>query len=195
MKYFGTDGIRGKAYDTLPLLRAFQLGFAVKSIYKNQKVIIGYDTRESSLDYVSALINGLEGSVFEVAGIVTTPVIAYYSNLKSCIGIMVTASHNPYYDNGLKVFTKGFKIKDQEKISIENLMNKIHKYQHIKKSFKIINNAKRLYMDFVKNLELEKNFSDYIIDAANGSASYLSRDLFDGEIYFGSPNGKSFVRK
>ena len=58
MKYFGTDGIRGKAYDTLPLLRAFQLGFAVKSLYPNEKVIIGYDTRESSLDYVGSLLNG-----------------------------------------------------------------------------------------------------------------------------------------
>ena len=191
MKYFGTDGIRGKAYDTLPLLRAFQLGFAVKSLYPNEKVIIGYDTRESSLDYVGALLNGLEGSVFEVAGIVTTPVIAYYSNLKSCIGIMITASHNPYYDNGLKLFIKGFKIKDQEKKSIENEMNRIYKYEHIKKPFKIKNNAKNLYLDFVKSLKLENKFIDYIVDAANGSASYLSRDLFDGKIYFASPNGKN----
>ena len=191
MKYFGTDGIRGKAYDTLPLLRAFQLGFAVKSLYANQKVIIGCDTRESSIDYVDALIMGLGGAKYEVAGVVTTPVIAYYSNFKSCIGIMITASHNPYYDNGLKVFIKGFKINDQEKISIENMMNKIDKYQHKKTSYKINNNAKNLYLDFVKSLDLENKFNDYVIDAANGSASFLSSYLFDGKIYFDSPDGKN----
>ena len=143
MKYFGTDGIRGKAYHTLPLLRAFQLGYALKSLYANQKVIIGYDTRESSEDYVSAFINGLEDSDYEVAGIVTTPVIAYYSNLKSCIGIMVTASHNPYYDNGIKVFINGYKINDKEKIHIESTMDKIDKYIHQKNPFKILNNAKK----------------------------------------------------
>ena len=122
MKFFGTDGIRGKAYDTLPLLRAYQLGFAIKSLYLNQKVVIGYDTRESSVDFVNALLSGLNDVDYEVAGIVTTPVIAHYSNIKSCIGIMITASHNPYYDNGLKVFNKGFKINDEEKKSIEKKM-------------------------------------------------------------------------
>ena len=191
MKFFGTDGIRGKAYDTLPLLRAFQLGFAVKKLYENDKVIIGYDTRESSLDYVNALINGLEDYEYEVAGVVTTPVISYYSNLKSCIGIMITASHNPYYDNGLKVFINGYKIDDQEKIHIENIMNEIDKYTYKKIPFKIQNNAKKHYLNFVKSLKLENDFSDYVIDAANGSASYLSHDLFDREIYFDKPNGKN----
>jgi len=191
MKYFGTDGIRGRAYDTLPLLRAFQLGFAVKSLYSNKKVIIGYDTRESSTDYVCALIKGLEGSEFEVAGVVTTPIVAYYSNLKSCIGIMVTASHNPYYDNGLKVFKNGYKIDDQEKNIIENTMNLIDKYEHKKITFQIQNKAKNYYLDFIKSLNLENKFNDYVIDAANGSASYLTHDLFDGKIYFDSPNGKN----
>lgn len=191
MKYFGTDGIRGKAYDTLPLLRAYQLGFAVRSLYAKHKVVIGYDTRESSMDYVSALINGLENSEYEVAGIVTTPVIAYYSNLKSCIGIMITASHNPYYDNGLKLFINGYKINYQEKIHIENIMNEIDKYTHKDIPFKILNYAKKHYLKFVKSLDLKNNFKDYVIDAANGSASYLSHDLFDGKIYFDSPNGKN----
>ncbi len=191
MKFFGTDGIRGKAYDTLPLLRAYQLGFAVRSLYAKHKVIIGYDTRESSLDYVSALINGLEDTKYEVAGVVTTPVIAYYSNFKKCIGIMITASHNPYYDNGLKLFINGYKINDQEKFHIENIMNEIDQYTHKDIPFKILNNAKKHYLKFVKNLDLKNNFNDYIIDAANGSASYLSHDLFDGKIYFDSPNGKN----
>ena len=191
MKYFGTDGIRGKAYKTLPLLRAFQLGCALRSIYTKTKVIIGYDTRESSEDFVSALINGLENSKVEVAGIVTTPVIAYYSNLNACIGIMVTASHNPYYDNGLKVFINGYKINHQEKINIENFMIEIHKYKHKKIPFKIKKSAKNFYLEFVKSLDLKNEFTDYIIDAANGSASFLSHDLFDGKIYFDIPNGKN----
>ena len=191
MKYFGTDGIRGKAYHTLPLLRAFQLGYALKSLYANQKVIIGYDTRESSEDYVSAFLNGLEDSDYEVAGIVTTPVIAYYSNLKSCIGIMVTASHNPYYDNGIKVFINGYKINDKEKIHIESTMDKIDKYIHQKNPFKILNNAKKAYLEFVKSQNFKNIFDDFVIDAANGSASNLSHELFDGKIYFDSPNGKN----
>ena len=191
MNFFGTDGIRGKAYDTLPLLRAFQFGFAIKSLYANEKVIIGYDTRESAVDYVSALINGLDNTKFEVAGIVTTPMIAYYSNLKSCIGIMVTASHNPYYDNGLKIFIDGYKIDDQAKMDIENHMNKVSEYKHKKIPFKISNHIRNLYLEFIKSLELKNKFNNYIIDAANGSASYVSSDLFDGKIYFNNPNGKN----
>lgn len=191
MKYFGTDGIRGKAYETFPLLRAFQLGFAVKSLYANQKVVIGYDTRESAIDYVSALINGLESTEFEVAGVVTTPMIAYYSNLNKCIGIMVTASHNPFYDNGLKIFIDGYKINDQAKIDIESYMNKVSEYNHRKTPFKIYNHTKNLYLEFVKSLKLEHKFTDYIIDAANGSASFISSDLFEGKMYFDIPNGKN----
>ena len=78
-------------------------------------MIIGYDTRESSEDFVNALLIGLKDMDYEVSGVVTTPVIAYNSFLNSCVGVMITASHNPYYDNGLKVFLNGYKIDEANK--------------------------------------------------------------------------------
>ena len=150
MKYFGTDGIRGKAYKTLPLLRATQLGYAINKIFSNKNVVVGFDTRESSKDYLNAFLKGLEEDNYQVAGVVTTPMIAYYSKIKSCIGIMITASHNPYYDNGLKVFFNGEKLKKDLIYKIEHEMEKKQVFSSELKKYNVSKNIEIEYLSYIK---------------------------------------------
>lgn len=110
-KYFGTDGIRGKAYDFLTFELAFSLGKAL-SILENDILIIGRDTRESGEMLVDAIKQGAKVSGIDVLdiGIVPTPKLSYISEEMKALGVIVTASHNPYQDNGIKIFDSGIKI-------------------------------------------------------------------------------------
>lgn len=117
MKYFGTDGIRGKAYEYINESMAYAVG---RSLYllKAKRIIISRDTRESGHMIVREIKRGILDSGLEVIDIdiQSTPVLAFMTIQKSCYGVMVTASHNPYQDNGIKIFNKGIKITpDQEK--------------------------------------------------------------------------------
>ena len=188
MTYFGTDGIRGKAYDTFPLLRAYQLGVALKEVYPKDQFIIGYDTRLSSLDFVHALVDGLEGMHVEVAGMVPTPLIAYDSQVNHSIGIMITASHNPYEDNGLKVFEYGFKVSDDAKKKLETVMQTVISYSKRDVSLKLVDKTQD-YVTFAKSLFGHPIFNDFVIDCAHGATSYVSQMMFEAPHYFNEPNG------
>ena len=109
-KYFGTDGFRGEANVTLTAEHAFAIGrflgwhFGSKA---SVRVLIGKDTRRSGDMLEAALAGGLTASGADVflLGVTTTPSIAYLVNAESFdCGIMISASHNPFYDNGIKLF-------------------------------------------------------------------------------------------
>ena len=108
MRYFGTDGIRGRAYETLTESLAIKVGKSL-SLIDSELVIIGYDTRQSN----HMLANGIALGALSVnkkvidVGVIPTPGIAFNSIKKHCICIMITASHNPYQDNGIKIFYDG----------------------------------------------------------------------------------------
>ena len=136
-KYFGTDGIRGE-FGVYPLTETFfvNLGIAIsKSLLKSDKkiksIIFGSDTRESSNKIVNLISRGLsvENCKLHNAGIVPTPAIAYYvKENKYDLGIMVSASHNPYKDNGIKIFNNlGYKISVEDESYIENYIEIIEK--------------------------------------------------------------------
>ena len=109
MKYFRTDGIRGEAYTELTLTLAYLIGLFFRNSEK--KVVIGMDTRESSPVIASAIYDGLNGCKdISFAGVIPTPGLMYYTLVNNCIGIMITASHNPYKDNGIKIVDSGYKI-------------------------------------------------------------------------------------
>ena len=185
MIYFGTDGIRGKAYETLPLLRAYQLGYALRRLY-HLPFIIGCDTRVSSVDFVHALIDGLDKEVIYV-GVVPTPVLAYESLLLNALGIMITASHNPYSDNGLKVFLNGEKLSKVELEAIEAFMVEKKEYSpSVKKEFVI---SKNHYHTLYESLHLKDSFKTYTVDAANGAASGILKDFVLGRILYYKPDG------
>ena len=159
MKLFKTDGIRGKYNEVVTLDLAFRVGYNL-SLLNCNKLVIGYDTRFSSVDLKDRVIEGARFSGISVLdlGLSTTPRVEYYSKLYNCLGVMITASHNPYYDNGIKVFKNGIKInKDDEDI--------------IEKNIKYL-----AYEDIIKTKINMINY-DVCLDLDSGSACYL-KDYF-----------------
>lgn len=132
MKFFGTDGIRGKANEN-PITpeMALRCGRAIaavlgKSASTPRRVVIGKDTRVSGTMLESAMASGLASAGFEVllAGVVPTPAIAHLTTAKSCAaGVMITASHNPFEDNGWKIFGHdGYKLNDALEQEVEDFL-------------------------------------------------------------------------
>ena len=130
-KYFGTDGFRGKANETLTVKHAFQVGRFIGwyfGVRKGEKcsVVIGKDTRRSSYMFEYALVAGLTASGADayLLHVTTTPSVAYVVRTEqdfNC-GIMISASHNPYYDNGIKLINE-----NGEKMG-QDVIDEVEKY-------------------------------------------------------------------
>ena len=188
MKYFGTDGIRGKAYQELTLDFSYQLGLALNEYQK--EVVIGIDTRCSSLDLAKALILGLKEKYF-FAGVVPTSAILNYSLNHKMLGVMITASHNPYEDNGFKIINNGEKISVEEQQQIES---KLHEYSQLKYQLENIDLSldKAILTEYLSLLEKHFFKSKYKIlyDAANGCFSdILPYFINQNDIINNHPNG------
>ena len=165
MKLFGTDGIRGK-FNEPPIdhVQLVKIGYAfAKSLFGNEegKVYISHDGRESSSDIESALIIGImhQGSKVISVGLLPTPALSICLNTQRlteelCAGIQITASHNPYHDNGVKFFNKnGFKIDSVLEEIIEN--NYFSQKEEIGAK-----NQKKPKSDYAENFN--KRYIDYI---------------------------------
>ncbi len=105
---FGTDGIRGRAYDDVSVDLAYRLGRSVAAVF-DAPVVVGYDTRESSPVLARAVLAGLVDGGAEATdlGVIPTPGVAVVARARASVGVVVSASHNPYFDNGLKVLGPG----------------------------------------------------------------------------------------
>lgn len=204
---FGTDGIRGRA-NTYPMTcdLAMKTGQAVGILTQNSSngcVIIGRDTRVSGQMLESALAAGITSVGVDVmtAGVIPTPGVAYLSRtIESCgAGIMISASHNPYYDNGIKIFQKGgIKLSDEQENDLENIILG----PPIELSSKIgtiasVNDAQARYVQFlVKKFDFPKKQRKLklVIDTANGAAGFcapeiFTPDVFDVSFIHNQPNG------
>ena len=120
--HFGTDGVRGIAHDELTTNMVRDLGRAVAKVLTPDAIYIGRDTRESGQDFEHALIAGItaEGVAVTSVGVAPTPAVAFLSERENVAGIAITASHNPWTDNGIKVFAPGgTKLSDAQQIEIE----------------------------------------------------------------------------
>ena len=114
MKYFGTDGFRGRANEGLNVDHAYKIGRFVGWYYgarrgAKARVLIGKDTRRSSYTLEYALVAGLtaSGADAHILHVITTPGVSYVTRTEGFdCGIMISASHNPYYDNGIKLFDR-----------------------------------------------------------------------------------------
>ena len=198
MRYFGTDGIRGNTDDFLTYDLAFAVGKSLQTIDKTQ-VIIGRDTRESGESLAEAITQGAKISGKDVfdANIIPTPLLAYLSKINGCIGIMITASHNPYRDNGIKIFVDGKKLLLREEQKIEDYIDenmsfpkpdKVGKeilYEHPLASYK------DLFTPFLKKTSLK-----IALDLANGATVSTAPHIFQriaGELILtaNAPNGKN----
>ena len=185
---FGTDGIRGVAneYPMIPEI-ALKLGkalaFAIngKTGNKNPKVILGKDTRLSGYIFEQAISSGLTSMGVDVylVGPLPTPAIAFLTkNMRADAGLVISASHNPYTDNGIKIFNRsGFKLADEKELTIEKLI--LEENGDIRGSSDLIGKAMRIddatgrYVVFVKKtfpegLSLEG--LKIVVDCANGAA-------------------------
>ncbi len=128
MLRFGTDGVRGPANSVLTVEYCVALGRAIARTFRCSVVIVGRDSRLSGSMLESALCAGLasEGVNVECCGVVPTPVVATLSRQRSCVAVMISASHNPFGDNGVKVFAPGgTKLSDAEQANIESHVESI----------------------------------------------------------------------
>ena len=216
-KYFGTDGIRGTVNKgNINGNMFFKFGLAAGTYFKNQKkfkqtAIIAKDTRLSGYTLEPALVSGLASAgmhVFTLGPLPTNGLAMLTKSMKANMGIMITASHNPYYDNGLKLFgPDGLKLSDKIEKKIEGLIDKKIDTQLSKP--KILGRVKRLENgneEYIKILKknFPKNFSlkgtKIVIDCANGagykSGPHLFKSLGAKVISVGvNPNGLNINEK
>lgn len=124
MLHFGTDGVRGRVGVDLHEADMARLGVAVAREWPGTQIVIGHDGRESGAAWLAAFASGVatQGNVVVNAGVVPTPALALAARDHACVAVAITASHNPWHDNGVKVFAPGGrKLSDDEQRRIELL--------------------------------------------------------------------------
>ncbi len=192
-KLFGTDGIRGVVGENLTAEMAFRVGQAVASaleeeIGRRPVVVLGKDTRVSSDMLESALMAGIcdMGGDVKPVGTIPTPAVAYLARQERAdAGIVISASHNPYEHNGIKVFSgQGYKLSDEmeerieEKILSEAPM-KHRTRERIGRRYHGMRQLKRDYIDFAAStIESDLAGLKILADCANGAASATAPELF-----------------
>ncbi|WP_071396674.1 phosphoglucosamine mutase [Bacillus tuaregi] len=207
-KYFGTDGVRGVANSELTPELAFKLGrfggFVLTKNHARPKVLIGRDTRISGHMLEGALVAGLLSIGAEVMrlGVISTPGVSYLTKAMGAqAGVMISASHNPVADNGIKFFgPDGFKLSDEQENEIEKLMDLEEDQlpRPIGAELGLVNDyfeGVQKYLQYLKQT-VDEDFSDIHIalDCAHGATSNLATYLFadlDADISTmgASPNG------
>lgn len=202
-KYFGTDGIRGEANKTLTLDIALKVGQYLGSQYKGKKLLVGQDTRLSGNMFASAIASGASsmGAHVYMLGVCSTPAVSYLVVEKEFAGaVMISASHNPYQDNGLKCFAaSGMKISDDMQDDIEAFIDgeielefadsesigRINDYAH----------GMENYVSFIESVvQTPLKGLKIVLDNANGSAVSSSQKAFEDlgaqvHVMHSEPNG------
>ncbi len=210
-KLFGTDGVRGEA-NRYPMNAqiAFAIGQAVVYILKKErarpKVVIGKDTRISGYMLESSLESGITsmGGDPYLLGVLPTPGIAFAAqSMRADAGIVISASHNPYQDNGIKIFSgNGFKLSDEQEEAIEDLMlsNTLHELvppvKEMGKAFRL-SDVNGRYIVFLKNTfprDLSIEGMKIVLDTANGATYKVATSAFwelgaDVDVIHNTPNG------
>jgi phosphoglucosamine mutase len=191
-KYFGTDGIRGRV-GQFPMTAetVLKLGWAAGKVMAskgNREVLIGKDTRISGYLFESALEAGLAsaGINSQLLGPMPTPAVAYLtSTFRASAGIVISASHNPFYDNGLKFFSiDGSKLPDEVELEIEAMMEKdmtTVDSADLGRAVRI-NDAAGRYIEFCKSTfpsGLKLTGMKIVVDAANGAGYDIARRVFE----------------
>ena len=196
-KYFGTDGVRGTANKDLDVFLAYKIGLAAADALVNNincrgrrscrpAIIIGKDTRISGDMFESAISAGIcaAGCNVILAGVVPTPAVAYL--VKECgfdAGVMISASHNHAFDNGIKIFgSQGLKLSDELEEIIEQAIDN-YKYIELKTGefIGIVERDDKLIDKYIKHVAAISNINNkkkVLIDCANGSASQTASKIF-----------------
>ena len=211
-KFFGTDGIRGTVNsEILNSEIALKLGLAAGKVFTRgnhkHRVVIGKDTRVSGYMLESALESGFTSSGMDVflCGPIPTPAVAFLTQaLRADLGVMITASHNTFEDNGFKLFgPDGYKLSDKKQSEIEDLMNSI-KIKDLPKAGNIgiakrVDDAISRYLEFSKasfpNM-MRLDHLKIVLDCANGAAYKVAPKIFwelgaDIIVIGDQPNGRN----
>lgn len=192
LSLFGTDGVRGKVNQELTAELALKLGKAgglflsKKAAMASKKVLIGRDTRVSGTMLEGALAAGLASSGLDVhlLGVLPTSGVAYLcAKHDYCGGIMISASHNPPEDNGIKFFDyQGCKLSDQEESAVENLINQSVSFSEESDLGQVSchHNLIEDYLEFLKQV-VEVDFSDVkvVLDLANGASYQIAPQVWE----------------
>lgn len=210
-RLFGTDGVRGEA-NRYPMNAeiAFALGQAVVYILKKEhgrpRIMIGKDTRISGYMLESSLESGITsmGGYPYLLSVLPTPGIAFIAqSMRAAAGIVISASHNPYQDNGIKIFSgSGFKLSDEQEETIEDLMlsNTLHTLvppvKDMGQAFRM-EDVNGRYIVFLKNTfprDLSIEGMKIVLDTANGATYKVAPDTFwelgaNIDVIHNSPNG------
>ena len=192
-KYFGTDGFRGEANKDLNFEHAVKIGRFLGWYYganqgKKAKVVIGKDTRRSSYMFEYALCTGLmaSGADAYIMHVTTTPSVAYIARVDDFdCGIMISASHNPYYDNGIKLLNgNGEKMDEETILKVEDYIDgkieiPIAERNEIGRTVDYVSGRNR-YMGYLISLS-KYSFKDVKVglDVANGAAWQIAKSIFD----------------
>ena len=190
-KYFGTDGIRGRVGEGLMTPRAvLKLGWAIGKVLAaqgNSLVVLGKDTRISGYMFESALEAGLSAAGVDVRllGPMPTPGIAYLTRtLRASAGIVISASHNPYYDNGIKIFSgEGTKLPDEIELEIEKVFEQemdTVESSKLGRAERVID-AQGRYIEACKaSIPIGTRFNKLrvVLDCANGATYHIAPNVF-----------------
>lgn len=191
-KYFGTDGVRGKV-GMHPITPNFsmKLGNAVGQVLRDADlpltVLVGQDTRRSSDMLKAACFAGVTAAGVDVVnlGIVPTPVIAFMvKELKLGAGVVLSASHNPYYDNGIKLFShEGYKLSDEMEYQIENYIDQGFYYEAEGQFGQVSSqvNQVKAYIDYCLSCfahKIDLASKRIVVDCANGAMFRVAKEVF-----------------
>lgn len=195
-KLFGTDGVRGKAGKKLNAMSAMRLAMAAGIYFRknsvNNKIIVGKDTRRSGYMIENAIVSGLTAVGYDVRqiGPMPTPAIAFLTEDMRCdAGIMISASHNPYFDNGVKFFdAQGNKLNERDEAEIENIYYDDKMIEEHQKEEFGIGRSKRIddvigrYIVHIKNSfpkHLTLHGVRVVLDVANGAVYKVAPAVFN----------------
>ncbi|WP_205439272.1 phosphoglucosamine mutase [Helicobacter suis] len=210
---FGTDGVRGKAGVEITPMFVMQLGIAAGLYFKSQarsnKILVGKDTRKSGYMVENALVSALTSVGYDVIqiGPMPTPAIAFLTdNMRCDAGVMISASHNPFEDNGIKFFDRyGYKLQRQSEIAIEKIFSNTQQIENSCQCGVAIGSSKRIddvigrYIVHLKNSfpkHLNLQGMRVVIDTANGAGYKVAPIVFselgaDVIVINNEPNGSN----
>ena len=204
---FGTDGIRGLAFEELSTEIAMCLGRATARVMDLERVVVGRDTRESGPALSTALIEGLNSEGVQVldVGVLPTPGVAFLSASMMIPGFVLSASHNPFHDNGIKVIgSGGTKLSTATEVAIEKELEALlldpsqHVYPGTKGATTQESGTHRLYTDSLVNvLGVDALASmSIVVDCANGAAFETAKVVLEAlgakvTIIGAEPNGRN----
>ncbi|MBE5966739.1 MAG: phosphoglucosamine mutase [Lachnospiraceae bacterium] len=211
-KYFGTDGFRGEANVDLTVMHAYKVGRFLGSYYGKEhkaKIVIGKDTRRSSYMFEYSLVAGLTASGADVylLHVTTTPSVSYVIRTEGFdCGIMISASHNPYYDNGIKIINgNGYKLEAEVEQLIEDYIDCKEDnipYATRENIGRTVDYAigRNRYIGYLISLAT-RSFKDIKVglDLANGSATSIAKGVYDAlgaktYVINGEPDGTNINR-